>query len=187
MEEGHIKRPTTLYGISKGAAEEYCLFFAREFSVACSIIRYFHVYGPRQDYDGAAGVINIFLSRAMRGLPLFVHGSGEQIRCFTYVLDDVAATLFLGEKDNAIGEIFHVASPVRMSVAELAEMIGKRYAISAVEIVHDEPRPGENLRPVPATGKLESLGFKVHTNFEDGLESTKNWVEADLRQRGLID
>lgn len=186
MTEDHIKRPTTLYGISKGTAEEYCQFFTREFGVACSIIRYFHVYGPRQDYDGAAGVINIFLSRAMRGLPLYVHGSGEQIRCFTYVLDDVAATLFLGETEAAIGEIHHVASPVRMSVRELARIVKERYAAPGVEIIHDEARPGENLRPVPETTKLESLGFRVHTDFETGLEATKHWVEVDLKQRGLI-
>jgi UDP-glucose 4-epimerase len=186
MTEDHVKRPTTLYGISKGTAEEYCLFFMREFGVACSIIRYFHVYGPRQDYDGAAGVINIYLSRAMRGLPLYVHGSGEQIRCFTYVLDDVAATLFLGETDAAIGEIHHVASPVRMPVLDLARLVKMRFAAPGVEIIHDDPRPGENLRPVPETAKIERLGFKVHTDFEEGLEATQRWVAADLRQRRLI-
>ncbi len=186
MEEGHVKRPTTLYGISKGTAEEYCLFFSREFGLKTTIIRYFHVYGPRQDYDGAAGVINIFLSRALRGLPLYVHGSGEQIRCFTYVLDDVAATMFLGEHEETVGEIYHVASTVRMKVVDLARVIRDKYGVKGVEVVHDEARPGENLRPVPTTEKIEALGFQVHTEFDAGLETTRRWIETDLRRRGIL-
>ena len=186
MEEGHVKRPTTLYGISKGSAEEYCTFFCREFGVKTTVIRYFHVYGPRQDYDGAAGVINIFLSRALRGQDLFVHGSGEQIRCFTYVLDDVAATKFLGEREDTIGEIYHCASSIRMQVSDLATLIKDRYGKPGVRVVHDEARPGENLRPEPSTARIESLGFKVHTEFEAGLETTKRWIEVDLKRRGLL-
>ncbi len=186
MEEDHRKQPTTLYGISKGAAEEYVLFYAREFGVPASVIRYFHVYGPRQDYMGAAGVINIFLARAMRGKPLLVHGSGEQIRCFTHVKDDIAATLFLGSRSDTVGQIYHVASPARVSVIDLARTIREKYAVKGVEIVHDDVRPGENLRPVPVTAKIEALGFRTHTAFEEGLEETKRWVEADLRRKGLL-
>lgn len=186
MEEGHRKAPTTLYGISKGAAEEYALFYAREFGLKVSVVRYFHVYGPRQDYFGAAGVINIFLARAMRGRPLLVHGSGEQIRCFTHVKDDVAATLFLGAHPKSVGEIYHVASPARVSVIDLAKTIRDKYGKPGSDIVHDEARPGENLRPVPSTGKIEALGFATHTGFEQGLEETKAWVQSDLKRRGLL-
>jgi UDP-glucose 4-epimerase len=186
MSEDHRKKPSTLYGISKGAAEEYATFYAREFGLKASVIRYFHVYGPRQDYMGAAGVINIFLSRALRGKNLMVHGSGEQVRCFTHVKDDVAATLFLGARDDTVGQIYHVASPARVSVIELARKIRDKYGKPGVEIVHDEARPGENLRPVPVTAKIEALGFSTHTPFEEGLEETRHWVDADLRQRGLL-
>jgi UDP-glucose 4-epimerase len=186
MAEDHRKCPTTLYGISKGAAEEYALFYAREFGLKVSVVRYFHVYGPRQDYFGAAGVINIFLARALRGQNLMVHGSGEQIRCFTHVKDDVAATLFLGAHPESVGQIYHVASPARVSVLELARTIRSKYAKPGVEIVHDDARLGENLRPVPETGKIEALGFSTHTAFDDGLEETRHWVEADLKRRGLL-
>ncbi len=66
MKEDFHPRPSTLYGISKLTAERYCVFFAKEFGVKVSILRYFHVFGPRQDYYGEAGVINIFLSRILR-------------------------------------------------------------------------------------------------------------------------
>ena len=187
MEEGHRKKPSTLYGVSKGTAEEYALFYAREFDLEVSVIRYFHVYGPRQDYFGAAGVINIFLARAMRGLPLYVHGSGEQIRCFTHVKDDVAATMFLAAHPGTVGEIYHVASPARVSVGDLAKTVVERWGKPGAVIVNDEARPGENLRPVPMTSKIEALGFKTHTAFEQGLEETKAWVEVDLRKRNLIE
>ncbi len=186
MREDHEKRPTTLYGISKGTAEDYGLFFQREFGVPVSILRYFHVYGPRQDYAGAAGVINIFLGRILTGEPPIIHGSGEQIRCFTFVLDDVAATIYLGLESRAIGEIFHVASTVRISIKDLAELLIKRYSKKAIRPVFDEPRPGEAMRPVPDTSKIEALGFHVQTPFEEGLDKTHAWVREDLIARGRL-
>lgn len=186
MKEDREKRPTTLYGISKGTAEAYCDFFCREFGVPTTVIRYFHVYGPRQDYEGPAGVINIFLGRVLRGRDLVVYGTGEQIRCFTYVADDVEATLFLGARDDTVGETYHVASPVRMSVLELARRIRDRVGNPSVRIVHADPRPGENLRPVPDTSKIEALGFRTHTDFEEGLEKTEAWIRSDLVRRGLL-
>ncbi|NVL78513.1 hypothetical protein HWN78_26410, partial [Escherichia coli] len=74
----------------------------------------------------------------------------------------------------------------RVSVLDLARMIRDKYAKPNVKIVHDEPRPGENLRPVPETRKIEALGFSTHTAFEEGLEETRHWVEADLRARGRL-
>lgn len=186
MREDHVKKPTTLYGISKGTAEDYCNFFTQEFGLKASIIRYFHVFGPRQDYDGDAGVINIFLSRALRGQDLVVHGSGEQIRCFTFVQDDVAATMFVGERDDTVGKTYHVASPVRMKVVDLAETARERYGVAGVKVVHDDERPGENLRPIPDTSRIEALGFRVHTDFENGFAVTRDWIAADLKSRGLL-
>lgn len=186
MREDHEKRPTTLYGISKGSAEEYGLFFQREFGVPVSIVRYFHVYGPRQDYDGAAGVINIFLGRILTGQAPLIHGSGEQIRCFTFVGDDVAATMHLATDPRAEGEIFHVASTVRISIKDLAELLIKRYAKSSLAPIYDEARPGEAMRPVPDTSKITALGFHVQTPFEEGLDKTCEWVRQDLVARGRL-
>ncbi|RMH58230.1 MAG: NAD-dependent epimerase/dehydratase family protein [Candidatus Hydrogenedentota bacterium] len=180
MREDHPKRPSTLYGISKSAGEEYALFYAREFGVPARVIRYFHVFGPRQDYSGDAGVVSIFLARAMRGQTLFIHGSGEQIRCFTFVRDTVAATFLLAAREDTLGEVYNVASRNRVSVKELAGIVLERYGAAGASIEHDAPRPGENLRPIPLTEKIESLGWKAMVSFDEGLEATAEWVRATL-------
>lgn len=185
MPEDFPPKPTTLYGISKLTAERYCMFYAKEFKVKVSVIRYFHVFGPRQDYEGASGVVNIFLSRILTKKPLIVYGTGEQIRCLTYVQDDIEATVLIALKDEAIGQIYNVASPTRISVKKLAEMIRDRYGSKNIKIIYGPPRQGENLRPIPDTRKIEKLGFKAKWAFEDGLEETKKWIEKDLRKKKL--
>ncbi|MCK4648967.1 NAD-dependent epimerase/dehydratase family protein [bacterium] len=184
MKEDHPPKPTTLYGISKLTAERYCQFYAKEFGVKVSILRYFHVFGPRQDYSTGAGVVSIFLSRVLENKPPIIFGTGEQIRCFTYIDDDIDATLLLASKDEAIGEIYHVASKTRMSVKELAELIIKKYGPEGMEPIYASPRPGENLRPIPDTTKIEKLGFKAKVSFLEGLERTKEWVERSLSVKG---
>lgn len=186
MREDHPRNPSTLYGISKGSGERYCEFYAREFGLKVAILRYFHVFGPRQDYSGEAGVVSIFLGRVLRGLPPIIFGTGEQIRCFTYVLDDVRANFLLLErlaKGEIGGEIFNVASHSRVSVLELASTIIERYGAKPLTPEFADPRPGENLRPIPDTTKIEALGFKESLSFEEGLEKTKRWVEREL---GLV-
>ncbi|GAF98412.1 unnamed protein product [marine sediment metagenome] len=177
MAEDHAQNPTTLYGISKLTAEKYCIFHAREFGVKVSILRYFHVFGPRQDYAGEAGVINIFLSRVLQGQPPIVFGTGEQIRCFTYVIDSVAATLLLATKDETVGEVYNVASKTRMSVRELAELVIQQYGPEGMVPEIGPARRGENFRPIPDTTKIERLGFQAQVPFLVGLELCKQWVE----------
>lgn len=186
MPEDFPPNPTTLYGISKLTAERYCMFYARQFGVRASIIRYFHVYGPRQDYQGPAGVVNIFLSRVLTGKSPMVNGSGEQIRCFTFVEDDLDATIMIAVNPKTIGEIYNVASPARISVKALANMIIKKYAKPGLEIKYSPPRQGENFRPVADTAKIERLGFKAQNSFEEGLEKTKLWIEGQLKKEKLL-
>lgn len=180
MKEDHHPKPTTLYGISKLSAEHYCLFYASEFGVKVSIIRYFHVFGPYQDYSGEAGVVNIFLSRVLHGKSPVINGTGRQIRCLTYVQDDVDATLLIMRKRNTIGQIYNVASPARIKVKELAHIIIKRYGQEGLKPVYGPARHGENMRPIPDTSKIERLGFKARFSFDQGLEFTKQWIENDL-------
>ena len=178
MNELHPCNPTTLYGISKYTAEQYCRFYHRVFGVNVSILRYFHVYGPLQDYSGDAGVVSIFISRILRGAPPVIYGSGEQIRCFTYVEDDVDATILLAERDDTIGETYNVASPSRISVKELAEIVIEKYGHDGLGYEFGPAREGENLKPIPDTSKIESLGWKAQIPFEEGLERTKDWIIA---------
>jgi UDP-glucose 4-epimerase len=186
MQEDHPRNPSTLYGISKGCAEGYVQFYAREFGVNAGIVRYFHVCGPRQPHDGEAGVVSIFLGRVLRGLPPVINGTGEQIRCFTYVMDDVNANfLLLGQlmQNRCRGEIYNVASRTRVSVLELAKTVIERYGTGAIAPVFGPPRAGENLRPIPDTKKIESLGFRESVTFDEALELTKLWLDSVVHTR----
>lgn len=182
MPEDQYPNPSTLYGISKLAAEKYCLFYAKEFNVRVSIIRYFHVFGPRQDYDGPSGVVNIFLSRVLQNKPPVIFGTGEQIRCLTYVEDDINASLLILSRQECIGQVYNVASETRISVKDLAELIIKKYGPKGMKPEYGAPRQGENLRPVPDTRKIERLGFEAGFTFEEGLEQTKNWIQEDIKK-----
>jgi len=182
MKEDAHPKPTTLYGISKLTGENYCRFYAKEFNIKVSVIRYFHVFGPRQDYAGKAGVINIFLSRVLKGRAPTIFGSGEQLRCFTFVLDDVEATLMLASRNDTIGEIYNIASETRLSINDLTKTIIEKYSPDKnLKPEYGPAAQGENMRPVPDTTKIESLGFKPKYTFEQGLEITKQWIENDLK------
>ena len=184
FKEEDSKNPSTIYGISKLAAENYYKFYNENYGINSSILRYFHVYGPRQDYSGEAGVISIFLSRVLAGKNPLVCSPGSQVRCFTYVQDDVDANLLLYKNKSSIGQTYNVASKARVSILELAQMICDKYGNGKVKPEIIDPRMGENLKPIPNTSKIEKLGFKESVTFEEGLDITKKWVEKDMKNRG---
>lgn len=179
--EDSILRPTTPYAISKMAGEKYVKFFADEYGVKASIIRFFHVFGPYQDYGGRCGVINIFLSRILRNEPPVIWGSGEQIKCFTFVMDDIKAMMLLLEKDETIGQIYNVASETRITINDLAKLLIKKYAEDKdMKPIYGPAKLGENMNLNPDTTKIKNLGFKPAYDFEQALDITKAWVEEVL-------
>lgn len=186
MPENHPKNPTTLYGISKTAGELYCLFYAKEFGVRVTALRYFHVFGPRQDFSGEAGVVSIFLSKVIQNQNPIVYSGGTQIRCFTYVDDDVEANMILAKNEATVGEVYNVASKERVTVISLAKMIIENYGEGNLQAEIGPMRQGENYYPVPDTSKIEALGFEAKTSFKEGLAKTKQWVEQYLKEEGIL-
>jgi len=176
-----VKEPTTIYGANKLAAEHYHLYFAKEYGIKSSIVRYYHVYGERQDSRLGAGVINLFLSNVLAGKAPTVCGTGEALRCFTYVKDCAEANFLIANSSNAIGKRYNAASKVRMSVLELAEMIAKKYGTPGMKPAFIPERTGEVLRPIPDTRMIEDLGFKESVTFDEGLERTKQWIASQLQ------
>jgi UDP-glucose 4-epimerase len=140
------------------------------------------VFGPRQDYNGKCGVINIFLYNILNGKPPIIWGSGEQIKCFTYVTDSIAAALLLLEKDESIGEIYNVASEVRISISDLANLLIDRYAENKnMKPLNVQAKKGENMRPIPDTSKIKELGWNKEYKLNYGLDLTKIWLEDKLK------
>jgi len=138
---GSALNPTSHYGISKYAAESYVRLYHDLYGMDTTVLRYYHVIGPRQnDADATGGVAAVFVRRAKEGLPLIVHGRGEQERSFTDVRDVVAANLLVAEHPFSKGQTYTCASAINVSINELARYIADKYD---VPIEYADERPGE--------------------------------------------
>jgi len=122
------------YSTSKALGEHLCFAYADR-GLAVSIVRYFNTYGPRMDPAGYGSVVARFVSQALAGEPLTVHGDGDQSRCFTFVDETVEATLRAGNYPEAVGEVFNVGSGFESTINDLAHLI-IRLTGSASRVVH---------------------------------------------------
>jgi nucleoside-diphosphate-sugar epimerase len=157
-----------IYGLTKKVGEDYCLLFDKNFGLACVVLRYFNVYGPRQPQTGAyALVLGIFLNRLAEDKVLEIHGDGRQRRDFVHVRDVVAANILAYERaqeDGVRGEVFNVGSGDNLSVKELADMISPNQ-------VHTEARKGDATATLADISKIKDrLGWTTRVSFVDGLK-----------------
>ena len=126
--EEHPLNPVSYYGVSKLAGERYVMMYAKSNQLNATVLRYFHVYGTRQeDDDSLGGVVAIFMRRAKPALPLIIYGDGRQQRSFTHVDDIVNINRRVAEmiSRKCCAEVYNCASGIKVSVNELAEMIIK--------------------------------------------------------------
>jgi UDP-glucose 4-epimerase len=157
-----------IYGLTKKVGEDYCLLFEKNFGLACVVLRYFNVYGPRQPETGAyALVLGIFLNRLAENKALEIHGDGRQRRDFVHVRDVVAANILACERaqdDGVRGDVFNVGSGDNLSVKELADMISP-------DQVHTEARKGDATATLADISKIKDrLGWSTRISFADGLK-----------------
>jgi len=157
-----------IYGLTKQVGEEYCLLFDRTSDLACVVLRYFNVYGPRQPQTGAyALVLGIFLNRHAENKVLEIHGGGAQRRDFVHVRDVVAANIaaFDRAREKGVrGELFNVGSGESLSVKELADMISPNQ-------VQTEARQGDAAATLADISKIRrALGWSPKVSFAEGLK-----------------
>jgi UDP-N-acetylglucosamine 4-epimerase len=166
------------YALSKLTAEEYCRIFASVYDLETVSLRYFNVFGPRQDPTSQyAAVIPLFIKHILRGEAPVIFGDGEQSRDFTFVEDLVEANLIACHKEGISGRVYNIARGSRRTINELAKVLSELCG-KAVEPVHAEPRPAEVRHSEGATEKAEAeLGFKPGVGFEEGLAKTVKWFE----------
>jgi len=170
LKEDCPPKPVSPYAASKASAECYCRAFYRSYRLETVILRYFNVYGPRQEHNPYSGVIARFLNNASRGEPLVVYGDGEQTRDFIYVGDVVEATMLALESANLAGETFNVCTGKSTTINELAQIV-KEVTGRNLQIILDKPRKGDLKNNYGDPAKAEEiLEFKAKVTLIKGLE-----------------
>jgi len=169
--EGMIPEPKSPYAISKLDGEYYCNMFTQTGRLQTACLRYFNVFGPRQDPASAyAAAVPIFIAKALAGEPLTIFGDGEQTRDFIYVKDIVAANVFLATRPEFCG-VFNVAYGGKITINDLAQKIIK-LTNSGSEIRHLAERPGDVKHSRAAVDRLAATGFRPSHSFEEALAAT---------------
>ncbi len=167
--ESACKRPTSPYGIDKLTADQYARRFSDLYGLETVVLRYFNIYGPRQNPEYSA-VVRTFFDRAIRGEDITIEGDGTQTRDFVHVDDVVAANCRAATTDR-VGEAFNVGTGTSITVRGLAEAI-RRVTDSDSDIVHADPRPGDiDDSRADLTRAREGLGYEPAVSLSDGLES----------------
>jgi UDP-glucose 4-epimerase len=170
--------PISPYGVAKLAAERYCVSFTRVYSsFETVVLRYFNVFGPRQDPRSQyAAVVPLFVTAIAAGEPVTIFDDGEQSRDFTYIDNIVAANLLAADAPGASGQIFNVSSGAPASVNQLAEAIG-RLLEKPVERTYLPPRPGDLRNSwADVSEARDALGFEPSVSLEDGLRRTADFL-----------
>ena len=168
--------PLSPYALQKLVGEQYCQMFTRLYGLETVTIRYFNVFGPRQDPSSPySGVISIFISALCEGRQPTIYGDGERTRDFTYVANVVDGVLRACTAPSASGEVINVATGGRISLNTLFTTIRDLVA-SRVEPIYAPPRPGDVKDSQADISKARRiLGYEPSVSFEEGLARTVAW------------
>jgi len=183
QDEEHPLNPTSYYGVSKLAGEKYVRAFCDLYDMDCTMLRYFHVYGPRQENSDVGGVVSIFGRRVINGEPPIIHGDGTQQRSFTYVKDLVNANMLVAMADGTKGEVYNCASGINITVGELAEKVKEHFGRKDLQIIYDDWTVGDIKIFNVSNEKIKKLGHEFKWSFDDGLKETLDWLEDYLKTK----
>ena len=168
--ETMIPEPKSPYAITKLDGEYYCNMFTREGKLQTACLRYFNVFGPRQDPKSAyAAAIPIFTAKAVANEDITIYGDGEQTRDFIYVKDIVEANVFMAMNDFT--GVYNIAYGKKITINDLVKEIVK-VTNSKSKVVHLDERPGDVKHSMAGVEKLASTGFNPKHTFAEGMEKT---------------
>ncbi|MFP4057995.1 MAG: SDR family oxidoreductase [Candidatus Brocadiia bacterium] len=171
--------PLSPYAASKVAGEHYCQAFTACYGLATVCLRYFNIYGPRQDPQSEyAAVVPRFITAMLAGQRPTIFGDGEQSRDFTYVDDCVRANLLACTADEAVGRTMNVACGGRYTLNELVALLNEILGTS-LEPVYEPPRAGDvrhSQADIAAARQL--LGYEPQVSFREGLAKTVEWFRS---------
>jgi len=178
-------RPLSPYAVQKLAGEHHATVFAERYGLKAVCLRYFNVYGPRQDPSSPySGVISIFMDRAVRGRRPAIYGDGRQFRDFVFVTDVVKANLLAASGAGLGGRVFNIGTGRRVRINDLWHSIGR---ISGTEVAPEylAARNGDIRESLADIGRARGqLGFAPSVSFDDGLGATYRWFRGENQQPG---
>ena len=173
-DEKHPCKPSSFYGNSKLAGENYYHVFAKMHKMDYTILRYFHVYGTKQQYSDYGGVIPIFIKNSYYNLPITIYGDGTQIRSFTSVDDIVNCNILCANSDNTNGEIYNCCSALKITINELVNHI-KEITNTKSEIIYKDWKYGDIKYFDVNNDKIKKLGYDFNIDFRMQLEKIIDW------------
>lgn len=173
--------PISPYGVSKAACEHYARVFTTLYGMDIVGLRYFNVFGPRQDPESQyAAVIPIFITRMLRGERPPVHGNGRQSRDFSYIENVVAANLLACKAKDPIAGIYNAACGSETSILGLVALINDILGTS-LDPVYEPNREGDIRRSCADVSRaLRAFGYKPRISVGEGLKQTVDWYRSQL-------
>jgi UDP-N-acetylglucosamine/UDP-N-acetyl-alpha-D-glucosaminouronate 4-epimerase len=176
--------PISPYGVTKYVGELYARVFGRVYGLENASVRYFNVFGPRQDPTSQySGVLSRFMLAVLQGKPPVVYGDGEQSRDFTYVDNVVDETLRACEASGASGRVFNGGTGARITLNQVLRVLetitGKK-----IHAKYDAPRAGDILHSQADISLARKvLGYEPRVSFEEGLKNTWQWYTGAYGQK----
>ncbi|MBI3247450.1 MAG: SDR family NAD(P)-dependent oxidoreductase [Deltaproteobacteria bacterium] len=186
-DESHPLNPVSYYGVSKLAGEKYVQTFHHLYGLNTTILRYFHVYGPRQESNEFGGVVSIFLRNILDKKDLVIYGDGSQVRSFTWVKDIANANLLTVVNSKSCGEVYNCASGIQITIQELATKIAKMIGQGrAINIRHEDWTVGDIKYFAVSNRKIKDhLGLEFTTDFWNKMSETIDDFVAYLKKYEL--
>ena len=183
--ESMRESPISPYAVNKMSGEKYCSVFGKVYGLETVVLRFFNVFGPRQDPSSQySGVISLFIMKLLNGQRPVIYGDGEQTRDFVYVGNVVMANIFASVSKVGGGEVFNVASGEQVSVNELLRIIQELLGMEDVKPIYREARKGDPRYSLADIGKAQTaFGYWPVTGLREGLKRTIDWYRQVVETR----
>ena len=181
-QESMLPDPISPYGVTKLAGELYARVFTSVYGLETVSLRFFNVFGPRQDPTSPySGVLSLFIAALLEGRPPTIFGDGEQSRDFTYVDNAVEACLLACTAPQASGKVFNVATGQRYSLNRVFAYLRSIMGVN-IEPIYGQPRPGDILHSQAEISLArKALGYEPKILLEEGLSRTVAWYQENRK------
>lgn len=179
--ENHPLNPVSYYGVSKLAGEKYVKLFNHLYGLDSTVLRYFHVYGPRQEFNEFGGVVAIFVRNVLENKSPVIFGSGKQERSFTYVKDVVLANLVTAVNPKSRGEVYNCASGINITINQLCDRVLKTMNRQDLKPKYEDWLVGDIKSFNIDNSKIRKLGVSFRKDFFKELDQTIKETEVYIQ------